>query len=91
MPGCVLARNYERTKNKISQACRKKVTLKGITAVNFNGTEQPHSYIIQIGSEIMGKGARDLCENENNHGSFHLNRAATQYTTLSHTRFHLKQ
>lgn len=53
-------------------------------------TEQPHSYIIQMGSEIMGKRAGDLYKNDNSHGSFHLNRGVL-YTILSYTAFHLKQ
>lgn len=53
-------------------------------------TEQPQSYTIQMGSEIMGRGVEALYENNNNHGSLRLNRTML-CTILSYPSFHLKQ
>lgn len=66
------------------------MTLKGNVAVISMRTEQPHGRIIQMGSKIMGKGARDSYENDNNRGSLHLNRTMPR-AILSHTSFHLEQ
>lgn len=54
------------------------------------GTEEPHGHVMQMGSGIMGEGAKDSHENDNNHGSLRLNRPVPSIM-LPHTSFHLKQ